>query len=307
MRRLAFSVLCLALIACGSSGSGGDSPPPATVGPPVGTVEEVVDLPTASEGIAEGPGPDGAPAIYVAAGGSVFRVGADRTTTKLAELPGPLGVAVQKDGSLIVCGKLPGAAGKAPGGGALWKITPSGEASVFVGAGGYELPNMVAIAPDGRVAFTDSSAGKVYLTGVDGQAVTPLGDVSYANGLAFSPDGARLYVASYDTKKVYALDRAGDGFSAPAVFADGVEQVDGVSVTAAGALVLVRSSEITLLAPGSAPRPIVAASAIGGVPANGAFGFGAYGDGWLYLSNLLSRTIVRVYVGAPGLPLPVAP
>lgn len=273
----------------------------------MGTVEEIVDLPTTSEGIAEGPGPDGAPTVYVAASGSVFRLLPDRTTHKLAELPGPLGIAVHKDGTLIVCGKLPGAAGKAPGGGALWRVTPSGDASVFVGAGGYQLPNMVAIAPDGRVAFTDSSAGAVHLASADGATVTKLGDVSYANGAAFSPDGARLYVASYDTKKIYALDRAGDTYGAPAVFADGVEQVDGISVAKDGSLVLVRSSEITWLSKGGAPTPIAQASAIGGVPANGAFGFGAYGDGWLYLSNLLSRTVVRVYVGHPGLPLPVSP
>lgn len=310
MRRFTPWFACVPFVlACGSSSSGGDaSPAPATTsGPPVGTIEEVVDLPTTSEGIGEGPGPDGSPTIYVAASGSVFRLSADKTTSKLADIPGPLGIAVRKDGALIVCGKLPGDAGKAPGGGALWRIGANGDTSVFVGAGGYQLPNMVAIAPDGRVAFSDSAAGKVYLASADGATVMPLGDVSYANGLAFSADGARLYVASYDTKKIYALERAGDTYGAPAVFADGVEQVDGISVTKDGSLVLVRSSEITLLPQGGAPKAIVAASAIGGVPANGAFGFGAYGDGWLYLSNLLSRTVVRVYVGQPGLPLPVGP
>ncbi len=300
------ALACLAH-GCGSSSSGDTPPPSATLnGPPVGTVEEFVDLPTASEGIGEGPGPDGAPTIYVAAGGSVFRLLPDKTAKKLADVPGPLGIAVQRDGALIVCGKLPGAAGKAPGGGALWHVTPSGDASVFIGAGGYELPNMVAITPDGRVAFTDSAAGKVYLASADGATVTKLGDVSYANGIASSPDGARLYVASYDTKRIYALERAGDSFGAPTVFADGVEQVDGISVAADGSLVLVRSSELTLLPAGGAPSAIVAAAAFGGVPANGAFGFGAYGDGWLYVSNLLSRTIQRVYVGKAGLPLPVA-
>lgn len=309
MRTASALIVALMLVGCGSDSSGGASPAPSTSAnnPAIGTVEEVVDLPTTSEGIGEGPGPDGAPTIYVAASGTVFRLKSDKTTEKLADIPGPLGIAVQKDGSLIVCGKLPGNAGKAAGGGALWKITSGGAASVFVGAGGYELPNMVAIAWDGRVAFSDSKAGKVYLASADGATVTLLGDVSYANGVAFSPDGATLYVSSYDTEKIYAFDRTGESFGPAKVFADGVSQIDGISVAKDGSLVLVRSSEISTLAKGGAPKTVVPAATIGGVPANGAFGFGAYGDGWLYLSNLLQRTVVRVYVGQPGLPLPVGP
>lgn len=315
MRSAIAVVLCLVTAACGSS-SGGSATPSGSGGsagasgsggsagaaPSIGTVETFAELGTGSEGIAFGT--DGL--LYAGSGGAVWSIDAMATVTKVADVAAPLGMAPRADGSLIVCGKATGDAAKGDFPGVIWAVVPkSGQATVLVPPSVYGLPNMIAVAPDDSFAFSDSKVGKVYAASADGAKVTSIADISYANGIAYSPDGKTLYVSSYDMKRIHQIPRMADGtYGAATVAYENVENVDGITVLASGDFVLVRTPEITRMAKDGTTMALAPGGSIG-IPANGAMGPSAFGDGWIYVSNLLGKKISRVYVGEKGLPLPV--
>ncbi|MBI2394796.1 MAG: SMP-30/gluconolactonase/LRE family protein [Deltaproteobacteria bacterium] len=311
MRRSLLPLVVL-LIACSSSSDPAapseagvdaavDAPPPQ-----VGDVESFAEIEATSEGIAFGTR-DGAPVLYVGAGDKILRVRPDGTFEKWVDVPGVLGIAARADGEMIACGKGEGDVGKSDMPGVLWRIDKAGNKSVLVGPSAttsFKLTNFVAIAPDDSLVFSDSAGNKLYRANADGTGVALVTDaIVYPNGLAFSRDGKTLYVASWSGKKVWSLARKADGgYEAPAVAIDGVENVDGLAVGASGDLYLVcsglgvlraREGKTTVVAPGSKFK----------LPANGAFGVGAFGD-WLYVSNLIGFEVKRVWVGEAGAPLP---
>ncbi len=291
-------------ISCSSTATsaGGDAP---DAGPPAkGTVETFVEMTTNSEGIAIAAGAE--PRLYFTGGNAVWSATATGTLAKVADVPSPLGVAVRADGDLVVCGKAEGDAGESPG--VLYRVTPAGARSVLVGPGGFKLTNFVAIAKGGALVFTDSAGNKVYRAAADGTGVALITDaIQYPNGLAFSPDGATLYVASWSTKKLYAIALAADGTArarAAEVYFEGVENVDGLVVESDGAILLVASGEgLVRVGTDRKALPVAPGSSFN-LAANAAFGVGPYGQGWLYVTNLLGRHLSRVYVGTSGAPLP---
>ncbi len=73
--------------------------------------------------------------------------------------------------------------------------------------------NDVAVGPNGEVAVSDSGAGTVYLLDVAmGELVflVPPRTISSSNGLTFSPDGKRMYVAA--ATGIVAIDAASGEF-----------------------------------------------------------------------------------------------
>jgi len=73
--------------------------------------------------------------------------------------------------------------------------------------------NDVAVGPNGEVAVSDSGAGTVYLLdGAMGELVflVPPRTISSSNGLTFSPDGKRIYVAA--ATGIVAIDAASGEF-----------------------------------------------------------------------------------------------
>jgi sugar lactone lactonase YvrE len=298
MRHSLSAVLCLALIGCGSSSSGGDASTSAggaggaagagggggaAGSTMVGAVEAFAEVAASTEGIAFGT--DGL--LYAGSAGAVWKIDAMATVTKVADVPAPLGIAPRADGSLIVCGKAAGDAGKVDLPGVIWAVVPSsGQATMLVPPSVYGLPNMIAVAPDDAFVFSDSKLGKVFSSSADGASVKSIADISYANGIAFSPDGKTLYVSSYDMKRIHQIPRMADGtYGAAAVAYENVENVDGITVLASGDFVLVRTGEITRMTKDGTLMALAPGGSIG-IPANGAMGAGAFGEGWLYVSNL---------------------
>lgn len=258
----------------------------------VGDVEPFAEI-TATEGIAFAPD---FKVLYVGSEGAIHRVQPDGTVAKWVEVPGVLGIAVRADGSLIVCGKE-GTAG------VLYRVALDGTKAVI--ATGFQQPNFVAIAPDGSLVFSDSAANKVYRANADGSSATLITDaIVYPNGLAFSRDQQTLFVSSWKNKQVLSLARRADGtYDPPVVAVADVVNVDGLAVGASGDLYLVANGlgilrvtagKATTIAPGSQLK----------LPANGAFGSGPFGEGWLYVSNLIGTSVSRVHVGEGGAPLP---
>jgi len=81
-------------------------------------------------------------------------------------------------------------------------------------------PNDLAIGPDGAIWFTDppyglegvedsplkeQTADRVYRLAPDGKVTAVESDLKFPNGIAFSPDGRRLYVSNSDPKKAVIL------------------------------------------------------------------------------------------------------
>ncbi len=274
--------------------------------PAVGTVEVFAEVDSGNEGLAFIADSGGQLVLWVGATNALQQIAADGQTSALVDLPGPLGMARHPDGSMIVCGKAEGGAGQGEFPGVLWRVQPDGEKSLFVGPDNFELTNFVAIDRDGSVVFSDSAAERVYHASADGASVSLVTDaISYPNGMAFSPDGATLYVASWDADLVYSLPRTETGFGPPEILVDDVVNVDGIAVFANGDLALVSSGEGVVRWATDGAKTVIAPASEFSLPANGAFGTGGFGANWLYVTNLMGRQVSRVYVGEAGAALPL--
>lgn len=315
MRRSTVSSLLLSLlaIACDSTpaptDSGVDAPiARADAGPP--NFAEFADLGASSEGIALGTTVDGDSVLYVGTlDDRIVRVAPDGTVTDLVSIPDPLGIAIRADGELVVCAKHTTAEG---GAAALFLVTRAGLITplALTGPGGaaFGLTNFVAIAPDGSLVFSDSMANQLFRADADGTNVTLVTDaITYPNGLAFSPDGTTLYVASWNASTVHALsfDRTTSSYGAPAASIEVIDNVDGIVTTSTGALVLVTSSRGIVLgeAGSGTTEPLAPIRAIT-LPANGVFGDDAFGTSSLYVSTLGESSIYRIETELVGAPLP---
>lgn len=283
--------------AVADSSSTGEAPPP------VGTVEPFATVGGANEGLAFGDGPDGEPTLFVGLSEDhqIVRIAPDGTITMHAEVPAPLGMAKTRDGDLVVCG-LETTDADAPA--AIWRVTPAGDATLLVQSADplLVLTNFIAVAPDDTLAFSDSAGNVLYRADADGSNLAPVTDtITYPNGLAFA-DG-KLYVASYDSASLYALDYSAGAYGTPTLVSDAIMTLDGISVAQDGSFYLTTTlggvqhfamDELTTIADAMEFQ----------VSANSAFAAAGYGDGWLYVTNLFGDDVRRVYVGIGGMPLP---
>ena len=293
---------CAAPLACSS---GEEAPAPSSV--EVGTVEVFARIRGGSEGLAFGFDASGKTVLYVGTRDLLLSVAPDGTVSEddaSVTIPHPLGMALQSDGSLLICGEAEGP----QEGTALWRVSPAGERTMLVGPaqGTFGQFNFVAVASDDTIVVSDSGDDKVYMMSPDAGTIELVTDaITYPNGMAFSPDGSRLYVASHSTKRIFGLERTSNGFGPPEVAVEDVDSVDGIAVLQSGDLVLITSGGGILRWSLDGNKRVVAPATDFAVPANGSFGSGAYGEGWMYVTNLVGTTVNRVYVGEPGVVLPV--
>lgn len=271
--------------------------PTPTPTPPEGTLETFAELSGGSEGIAFSGN-----VLYAAlTGRGLVRVKDDGAVEDFVELPAPVGATPATGGKLLVCGKS-----EDTGEGVVWSVSAAGERAVLVRGGAEPLAvaNFVAVAPDGRLVVSDSAGDRLYVAEPDGSSprVEETG-IDYPNGLAFSEDGATLYVASWSTDTVYALPYADGALGEPRAHVTGFSSVDGLVAMRGGDLVLVTSGDGVLRVSPTGESRVLAPATDLQVPANGALGTGAYGRHWLYVTNLLGRSIVRIAVEGEGVPL----
>ena len=128
-------------------------------------------------------------------------------------------------------------------------------------------PNDVVLGPDGAIYFTDPTSDLpkgekqelpfkgVYQVGKDGQLRLLIKDLKEPNGLAFSPDGKRLYVDDSTDQNIWVYDFLPDGSVANGrIFgletADPKEGVpDGMKVDKSGNLYVVGPRGIWVWSP----------------------------------------------------------
>lgn len=113
----------------------------------------------------------------------------------------------------------------------------------------FNSPNDVVLGPDGALYFTDPtldlpkgekqelSFQGVFRLGTDGKVTPLIKDLAQPNGLAFSPDGRKLYVDDSERKDIHVYDvERGGGVSNGRLFAkmDGPGVPDGMRMDMRG-------------------------------------------------------------------------
>ncbi len=136
--------------------------------------------------------------------------------------PGSNGLTFDQDGRLIICEH---------GDRRVTRIEADGRRKVLADSfNGRRLnsPNDAVVAPNGDIYFTDppfglpatfSDSGReldfcgVYRLSVDGELTLLTKEIGAPNGIAFSPDGKRLYITDVDARRpawlVYDVDNGG--------------------------------------------------------------------------------------------------
>lgn len=236
----------------------------ATVLPPIGEADEAAVI-RAGLGKTEGPVwlGDGTVVCTSIDHGRLYLV--DSAGLTALECPGgPNGIAVGRRGAYVARN------------GGLWGATPSDPAIVLVSAAGHtdlvplpadSSPNDLAFAPDGRLWFTDTGhdanpydpsvrAGRVWSCTPDGTDLrVELSERPFPNGLAFSPDGAWLYVTETAARRVLRMPWSQRDLGQPQVLAElPAGMPDGFAVDELGRLWLAATSAdcLFLLSPDGA-------------------------------------------------------
>ncbi len=165
-------------------------------------------------GFTEGPVWDPAGFLYVSDENlnKIFRVTPEGKRETFIELGDPDGSTLDHDRNLIDCASALRA---------VIRIHPNGQYTILADryqGKRFNSPNDVVIGPDGAIYFTDPNMDLpkgqtqelkfqgVFRLSKDGDIRLLTKDLSQPNGLAFSPDGKRLYVDDSDQRNIRVYD-----------------------------------------------------------------------------------------------------
>jgi gluconolactonase len=147
-------------------------------------------------------------------------------------------------------------------------------------SGAFNSPNDAIVRSDGQIYFTDPTYGlgnqtqQIPFRGVfrvDGAGVVHVVDEAYdqPNGIALSPDEAKLYVSDSAAGNVYVYDVAPDGSTGPRALFVTLGPSDGMAVDDAGNLYFTTANGVEVFAADGAKWGTIA---VPQQPANCAFG-----------------------------------
>lgn len=184
--------------------------------------KEQAELRKIAEGLhfPEGPAWDGNGNLFVSScyGGYITKISGKETIRFVDSISNPNlkqtnGLTVYKDGSIFACDY---------GLGAILKISPSGKSEIFVD--GYEgkrfnRPNDLAFDDKGNLYFTDPKSygkdkldGRIFRINLGMKEVVLLADsLAFPNGIAFSPDGKKLFVCESAKNRILTFYVNDDG------------------------------------------------------------------------------------------------
>lgn len=248
--------------------------------------------------------------LYISGGGGVRRLSPDGTATRLGDVPGSIGMVAWK-GDLYIASQSVGGPSVfcGPGNqGAVWRLTPSGAASIF--ARGFNSPNFIVATPWGTLLVADDCPTNKNLYEVDaaGQVSVWNSDITSANGMGFTPTYDGLFVVNTFVRQPalykvavsaeHAAGNVGVFKSLPTNSTpDGMAvDIDGNAYVALNILGTVRK----VAADGSESDLATGLT----TPASFAFGNGRdYDPCSMYVTSLTGEDVSRVVVGKPGNPL----
>jgi gluconolactonase len=176
--------------------------------------------------------------------GRIFRVTPDGDWTLVASYEGwPNGLAIAKDGRVLIADYKLGLLALDPAGGAPAALVPHVRSESFKGL------NDLAVGADGAIYVTDQGqtgmqdpTGRVYRVTADGRLERLLDTCPSPNGIALSADGRHLFVALTRACQVWRTAIGRDAVLGKVnVFCHtpgGISGPDGLAATAEGGLVL---------------------------------------------------------------------
>ncbi len=206
-------------------------------------------------GFTEGPVWDERGFLYVSdeVTNKIFKLFPDGHHEDVVSLGDPDGNTYDKKHRLIDCASVLRA---------IIAVEPNGKYTVLADryqGKKFNSPNDVVLGPDGALYFTDPTLDLVkgekhelpfqgvFRLGTDGKVTLLIKDLVQPNGLAFSPDGLKLYVDDSERKDIHVYDVARDGSVSNArLFAkmDGPGDPDGMRVDTLGNLYVTGQSGI---------------------------------------------------------------
>jgi gluconolactonase len=173
-------------------------------------------------GFTEGPVWDPAGFVYVSdeEQNKIYRVYADGHREELISLGDPDGNTYDRQRNLIDCASVLRA---------IIRIQPNGHYTVLANrfeGKRFNSPNDVVIGPDGAIYFTDPTLDLpqgetreipfqgVYRLDEKGKVRLLTKELTQPNGLAFSPDGKKLYIDDSEQRNIRVYDFHSDGILA---------------------------------------------------------------------------------------------
>lgn len=296
----------LLLAGCGDSDSGSNASPQTCREDALpGTVQTFAAGVGPSEGIAFLDG-----TLYISGGRGVRRLAPDGTATPLGSVPGSIGMVAWK-GDLYIASQSVGGPSVfcGPGNqGAIWKMTTSGESSIF--ARGFNSPNFVVVTPWGTLLVADDCLTNktMYEVSAEGAVSVWTTDITSANGMGFTPTYDSLFVVNTFVRQP-ALHKipitTGHTAGTVSVFKNlpTGSTPDGMAVDAEGSAYVALNilGTVRKVAPDGTESDFATGLT---TPASFAFGNGPdYDPCSMYVTSLTGDDVSRVVVGKPGNPL----
>jgi 6-phosphogluconolactonase (cycloisomerase 2 family) len=259
------------------------------------------------------------PHVFAVTVGNRINQYGSANNTPLSTITGPQtglafasGMAIDASGNLYVANRTPGTVTEYAAG-------ASGNASPIAKIGGLNLPQAVAIGPDGHVFAANRGGGVDEFARNGSEAFTKVAGLNannpglnYPDGLAVDVAG-HLFVANYYGNSVVEYAKGAHGGDAPiakiAGSATGLDYPEGVAVDAAGHLFVAnyQGNTITEYATGAngnvAPIAKIAGSVTG---LNGPAGIALDHSGGLVVANATGDSVTLYRRGANGNVAPYA-